>query len=99
MSDNASIVQATTLMAGNGVVLLKVYDVIDQSLPLQHAWVTLALLPGPPAFGLICGFVSLGRIELRSYKAGGKLEQWMNGISMLGIGLPFGMWVLRIVHG
>ena len=97
MSENASLVHATSLMAGNGVVLLKVYDVLnDQITPPPHPFVILALLALPPILGLMAGLIMVSRLELRTYKPSVGTDQWLAGIGLFGIGLPLGTWLLNL---
>lgn len=97
-SENASIVQATSLMAGNGVVLLNVYDVVNyQAAPLQNPLFFFVGLILPPMLGLVCGVLMLGRLEIHTYNAGSRMDQWLFGLSMGGIGVPLGLWIWQVM--
>lgn len=100
LSENASIVLATTFMAGNGAVLAKVYDVINkQPQPLERPWSYIIFLVLPPAIGLLCGYVMLGLIETSTQDVRKRFAPWLSVLSMLGIGLPIGLWVMALING
>ena len=98
---SASIVKATSFMAGNGIVLLKVYDVLNLNLRGHPRWtqqiVLLLALALPPIVGLVSGWILLARIEDGSYTGKARLDWWLDWICLLGIGVPLGLWMVRIV--
>ena len=101
MSENASIIQATSLMAGNGVVLLKVHDtlVTVPAPPLVGRLILIAMVILPPFVGLACAFLNLTRMELGIYNRCGRLENVFHVFSMLGIVAPICLWVIQIAIG
>lgn len=56
LNENASIVQATTLVAGNGVVLLRVIDLVKDHELMGNPWVILGMLVLPRRLVLFAAF-------------------------------------------
>jgi hypothetical protein len=93
MSENASLVRVTSLMAANGAVLLKAFDIIQAAhLPLQRPIFDFAFFVLPPVAGLTAGFLQLGLIELHEFKPWKGSDKWLIKISAIGVGAPLAVW-------
>ena len=93
MSDNASIVRVTSMMAGNGAVLVKVFDLVQAAhWPLQRPVFDFCFFVLPPSVGLTCGFLQLGLMEVHKFKAWKGVDNWLIKLSAIGIGAPLAVW-------